>query len=546
MSDVQTNSTDLCHLTIAEASRLMAGRSLSPVELTQALIARAEEIDSRLHAFLRPTFDTAMEDARQAERDIMKGNHRGPMQGIPYGVKDVIDAAGIPTTGQSRAYANYLPGQDSAVVAKLKAAGALLMGKLTTHECAHGGPSYDLAWPLARNPWNLDHFTGGSSSGSGAAVAAGLVPAALGTDTGGSIRSPAGLCGIVGMKPTSGLVSRVGVMPNSFTYDNVGPMTRTAEDCAILLQTIAGHDLRDPTSAEYVLPDIRKTLTGDIKGLRIGFVRHLHEEDAKIAPAAAAALERALDVLRSLGATTRDVRLRPARAYLHAKVTVAESELFAVHEKHLRERPGDFGEDFLNRLLPAMLIRGADYVQAQRLRRIMQAEFAAIFDSADVLITAGQSLAPRLGNWRPVEFWKASSPPLTTPFNVGGGPALVQCIGYEGGLPMSMQIAGRHFDDATVLRVADAYERATQGQRTHPVITPETLPGPLPSLPDPEPLALPQREQDELSMLCERVGLKLTDRMFRHLCGSAPYAKVMLRELHRPEAFTADLGSLRF
>ncbi len=284
MSDIKQKTSDLCSLTISESGHLISKRELSPVEVVKAQIEYAEQIEPRLHAYLLPTFETALAEARLAEDAIVKGNWRGPLHGISYGLKDVIDVAGIPTTGQSRVYAANIPDHDSAAVARLKAAGAILMGKLTTHECAHGGPSYDLAWPLARNPWNLDHFTGGSSSGSGAAVAAGLLPAALGTDTGGSIRSPAGLCGLIGMKPTSGLVSRFGVMPNSFTYDNVGPMARTTEDCAILLETLAGYDLRDPTSAQYELPPLRAALTGDIKGLRIGVIRHFWEEDAKIHP----------------------------------------------------------------------------------------------------------------------------------------------------------------------------------------------------------------------------------------------------------------------
>jgi aspartyl-tRNA(Asn)/glutamyl-tRNA(Gln) amidotransferase subunit A len=469
-------SSDLHHLTIAQASKLIARRQLSPVEFVRALIAQAEAIDDKIHGYLLPTFESALSDAKAAENEILRGNYLGPMHGIAYGLKDVIDVAGLPTTGQSRAYADHIPPSSSAVVTRLKAAGAVLMGKLTTHECAHGGPSYDLAWPLARNPWNLDHFTGGSSSGSGAAVAAGLMPASLGTDTGGSIRSPASLCGVVGLKPTSGLVSRFGVMPNSFSYDNVGPLTWTVEDCAILLQAIAGYDPRDPTSSDRTVPDLRSALAGDIRGMRIGVVRHFHEEDAIVAPASVKAFETALAVLRSLGATIRDVRLRPARNYLHAKVTVAESELLAVHEHHFRTRPADFGEDFLARVLPAMLIRSADYVQAQRLRRIMQTEFAAVYDTVDVLVTVGMGPAPRLGGWRPLDFWRASSPPVTTPFNVSGGPALVQCIGFEAGLPLSMQITGRHFDEATVLRVAHAYEQATQWRAQRPDITQDASP----------------------------------------------------------------------
>jgi aspartyl-tRNA(Asn)/glutamyl-tRNA(Gln) amidotransferase subunit A len=356
-------------LTIAEASRLIKQQKLSPVELTTALIRRAELLDPQLNAYLLLTAERALDQARQAETEIAAGNYRGPMHGIPFALKDIYSTAGIRTTGHSRICLEAVPIADATTVKKLYEAGAVLTGKLATHEFAHGGPSFDLPWPPARNPWNREHFTGGSSSGSGAAVAAGLVPGALGSDTGGSIRGPAALCGIVGLKPTYGLVSRHGVYTNSFSFDHAGPMTWTVEDCAIMLQAIAGYDAKDPASAVRPVPDYRAALTGDIKGLRIGVVRHLHEDDCAVTPEVSAALEQAFSVLRSLGATLGEVRLRPALDYYDVKVTIAESELLAVHEHALHTRPGDFGEDFLGRVLPAALISGRDYIQAQRERR---------------------------------------------------------------------------------------------------------------------------------------------------------------------------------
>ncbi len=240
---------ELAFLTIAEAARLIEQKRLSPVELTTALIRRTEALDPQLNAYLLLTADRALDQARQAEREIMAGRYRGPMHGIPFGLKDIYSTAGIRTTGHSRICLDTVPSADATTVRKLYEAGAVLTGKLATHEFAHGGPSFDLPWPPARNPWNREHFTGGSSSGSGAAVAAGFVPAALGSDTGGSIRGPAALCGIVGLKPTYGLVSRSGVYANSFSFDHAGPMTWTVEDCAIMLQAIAGHDPNDPASA---------------------------------------------------------------------------------------------------------------------------------------------------------------------------------------------------------------------------------------------------------------------------------------------------------
>ena len=284
----QISSNDLHALSIAEACELIRRKALSPVELTQALLDRAEQLDPKINAYILATPDLALRQARQAEHEIMAGNHRGALHGIPYGAKDVFATAGIATTGHSKAYADVVPTTDATAVARLARAGAVLLGKLSTHECAHGGPSFDLPWPPARNPWDLARFSGGSSSGSAAGIAAGLMPAALGTDTGGSIRIPAALCGTVGLKPTYGLVSRHGVMPNSFTYDHAGPLTWTVEDCAIVLQAIAGHDEMDPASASRPVPDYRAALTGDIRGLRIGVLRHLHETDVPLPPACAA------------------------------------------------------------------------------------------------------------------------------------------------------------------------------------------------------------------------------------------------------------------
>src|SRR5438309_7047676 len=506
--DLTAAPTDLHWLTIADAARLIERRRLSPVELTDALIARVEALDPQLNAFLLPTPEKAREQAKAAEREIMAGSYRGPLHGIPFGLKDIYATAGIRTTSHSKICENLVPTEDATTVTKLYQAGGVLLGKLATHEFAHGGPSFDLPWPPARNPWNREHFTGGSSSGSGAAVAAGLVLAALGSDTGGSIRGPAALCGIVGLKPTYGLVSRSGVYANSFSFDHAGPMTWTVEDCAIVRQAIAGHVPNDPASATRAVPDYRAPLTGDIKGLRIGVVRHLHEDDCAVTQEVSAALEQALAVLRSLGATLGEVRLRPAQDYYDVKVTIAESELLAVHEQALRTRPSDFGEDFLGRVLPAVLISGRDYLQAQRERRRMLAEMAPVYADFDVLVTATAGApAPRLGTWRTIEFWKR--PSLTTPFNATGGPALAQCIGFAGnGLPLSMQVVGRPFDDATVLRVAHAYEKATPWRTKRPQLDPDAeFSTVLPPVPDPEPAQIDSATRDRVAVACRAAGL---------------------------------------
>jgi len=528
---------ELAFLTIAEVSRLIEQKKLSPVELTTELIRRTQGIDPQLNTYLLLTAERALDQARQAEREIAAGNYRGPMHGVPFGLKDIYSTAGIRTTGHSRICLDTVPTTDATTVKKLYEAGAVLTGKLATHEFAHGGPSFDLPWPPARNPWNREHFTGGSSSGSGAAVAAGLVPAALGSDTGGSIRGPAALCGIVGLKPTYGLVSRHGVYTNSFSFDHAGPMTWTVEDCAIMLQAIAGYDAKDPASAARPVPDYRAALTGDIKGLRIGVVRHLHD-DCAVTPEVGTALEQALRVFSLLGATLGEVRLRPALDYYDVKITIAESELLAVHEHALRTRPGDFGEDFLGRVLPAVLITGRDYIQAHRERRRMLAEMAPVYADYDVLVTAtAGGPAPRLETWRTIEFWRRAS--LTTPFNVTGGPALAQCIGFSSnGLPLSMQIVGRPFDDATVLRVAHAYEKATPWREKRPELDPAAeFSTTLPPVPDPEPARIDGATRDRVAIACRAAGLALSERQFEATCAAAPYVIAMTNRLYRDRAY---------
>jgi aspartyl-tRNA(Asn)/glutamyl-tRNA(Gln) amidotransferase subunit A len=537
--DAAPKSTDLHDLTIAQAARLIQQRRLSPVELTQAYLDRIQTFDPQLNAYLTVTAEQALAQAKSAEAQIAAGLYRGPMHGIPFALKDIYCTNGIRTTCHSRTRADYVPGFDATTVTKLYDSGAVLLGKLSTHEFAHGGPSFDLPWPAARNPWNRAHFTGGSSSGSGAAVAAGLTPAALGSDTGGSIRNPAALCGLVGLKPTYGLVSRSGVFTNSFSYDHAGPMTWTVEDCAILLQAIAGHDPRDSASATHRVPNYTADLSNGVKGLRIGILRHLYEDDVPVAPALKAALEKAYDVLRGLGAIIEDARIRPAADYHAVKITGAETELLSVHEPVLRTRLNDFGADFLGRALGALLISGADYMQASRQRRKMIAEMAPLYDRYDVLLTAGPGPAARLDAWRTINFWQRNS--VTTPFNVTGGPALVQCIGFtEDGLPLSMQVVGRPFADAMVLRVAKAYEDATPWKSRRPVLQAGVTPLPAPPVPAPEKAVIGQAQRDEIAAICQRAGFTVPENHFEQLCATAPYVREMVGHLGRSWDFTDE------
>jgi len=538
-----TTGTDPHFLSIAEASALIQQRKLSPVELTQAFLDRIAALDDQLHAYITVTADQAMNQARAAEAEIAAGTYKGPLHGIPVALKDIYCTNGIRTTCHSRTREDYVPDFDATTVTKLYEHGAVLLGKLSTHEFAHGGPSFDLPWPAARNPWNQAHVTGGSSSGSGAAVAAGLAAGSLGSDTGGSIRNPAALCGLVGLKPTYGLVSRSGVYTNSFSYDHCGPITWTVQDAAMMLQAIAGHDARDPASAPYPAADYGADLFAGVKGLRIGVMRHLYEDDIKTADSVKAALETAYDVLRGLGATLEDTRIASAHDYHAVKIAMAESELFSVHEPVLRTRLNDFGADFLGRALGALLISGHDYVQASRQRRRMIAAIAPLYDKYDVLITAGPGPAGRLDAWRTLNFWTGTN--ITAPFNCTGGPALVQCIGFtDGGLPLSMQITGRPFADPMVLRVAQAYEAATGWKTRRPVVTPGTAPLAQPPVPAPAKADISATRRAEIAAICKRAGLTLPEHHFEQLCASAPHIEEMVAHLYRDYAFYDEPSSV--
>ena len=454
--------------TIADASRAIAAGTLSPVELTQACLARVKDHNPTLDAVVCLVKERAMADAARAEREIAAGRRIGPLHGIPYGLKDIIDTAGIRTTCHSRLHLDRVPAADAEVARRLAAAGGVLVGKMATHEFATGGPAFDLPFPPARNPWDPRRFTGGSSSGSGAAVASGMVPLALGTDTGGSIRLPAAYCGVAGLKPSYGRVSRRGVAPLSFSLDHVGPLAWTVEDCAIALQVLAGHDPGDPGSADLPVPDYLAALTGDVTGLRLGYVRAFHAEGAD--PAMVAGMDAAVEALARLGMEVVEVALPPLRLFHACARAISGSEAHAIHEHDLRTRPELYARVTRERLSLGAYVTAADYVQAQRLRRELSAEVAKVLLRVDVLASCVISTpAPLIeevedGPWR-------TKPPITGPFNITGEPALSLCCGYTGdGLPLALQLSGRMFDEATVLRVGHAYEMATPWRDRRPAL----------------------------------------------------------------------------
>jgi len=453
--------------TIAEAARAIAARSLSPVELMRDCIDRIERLQPTLHAFVTLDAERAMKAARDAEARILRDGPRGPLDGIPVAHKDIVDVAGLPTTACSRILSGNVPLRDAAVVRRWAAAGAISLGKLTTHEFAWGGPSFDLPTPPARNPWNPDHFTGGSSSGTAAAVASGMVLGGTGSDTAGSIRGPAALCGLAGIKGTYGLVPRSGVVPLAWSMDHIGPLAWTVEDCALLLQAAAGHDPEDPASAARPAPDLVSGLGGGVKGLRIGVVRHFHEIDVQVSPATRRGVDEAAQLFRGLGASVRDVTLPPLGEFWAPGMTLLLGEAFAVHGPWLRTQRQNYGEILRERLLLGALISGEHILAAQRVRRKLAEAVGAVMREVDLLLTAAAiGEAPRIDA---VDPWIAfKTPSLTIPFNLTGQPALTVCSGLgEGGLPVAIQLAGRTWEDATVLRAGHAYEQA-RGRLTRP------------------------------------------------------------------------------
>ena len=469
-ADADATQGRLHWTSVSEASHAIAAGDLSPVELMQAHLDRIEKLDPRLNAFILLDGDAALAAARVAEAEASAGRLRGPLHGIPVGIKDIIDVAGLPTTCHSKVLQDNLAESDAVCVSRLRQAGAIVVGKLSTHEFAIGGPSFDLPWPPARNPWNPDHHPGGSSSGSGSGVAAGLFPMALGTDTGGSVRNPASCCGIVGLKPTNGLVSRRGVFPLSFTLDHVGPMTRTVEDNALMLDCIAGHDPLDPGSAAVPRGPYAAALERGARGLRVGFVRHFHETDMPADPEVTAALEHVMRTLQMAGADVRDIHLPTLGEFAAVNRVILQSEAWSIHAPWLRERPGDYGRLARRRLLPGAFLGAGDYVLANRRRAEMIASVNAVLADVDVLLCAS-SMDPacRIDNSTDVE--RTYPRQARTPFNVTGHPALAMMSGLSsGGLPLSVQFVGRYFDEAMLFRVARAWEQASGVDRKHPPI----------------------------------------------------------------------------
>ncbi len=452
---------------LAEASAGIAAGTLSPVALCEQALARIAALNPALDAFITLTADRARAAAAAAEAEIRATGPRGPLHGIPYALKDIYDVAGVRTTAHSRLLAENVATADAATTARLEAAGMVLLGKLATHEFARGGVNDDLPFPRAKNPWNPAHFAGGSSSGSGAGVASGMMGLAMGSDTGGSIRIPAAFCGVVGLKPTYGRLSRRGVVPLSFGLDHTGPLTRTVEDCAMAMQVLAGHDPADPGSADVPVDDYRAGLRDGVRGLRLGYARAYNLE-ARIDAEALAANDAAMEVLARLGAEVVEVALPSLKRFEAACWTILHAESFAIHQQDLRHRPEAYGRVTRERLMLGAFVTGPHYVQAQRLRRRLTQEVDALFTDVDAILCAPAHGAAPLaaeaddGPWRKAQ-------PITAAFNVTGHPALCVPAGFAGnGMPLSLQITGRAFAEAEVLRIGHAYEQATEWHTRRP------------------------------------------------------------------------------
>lgn len=477
--------------TATELQSLLHNKEVSIKELTEESFARIAKADGDIQAFLATNEEQALARAEQLDNEPMDG--RGPLFGLPLGVKDNIVTKGITTTAASRMLENHVPLFDATAVEKLNEAGMVTIGKLNLDEFAMGSTTETSAFKTTRNPWNLDHVPGGSSGGSAAAVAAGEVPFALGTDTGGSIRQPAAFCGVVGMKPTYGRVSRSGLIALASSFDQIGPITRNVEDNALLLNAIAGLDARDSSSSAIEVPNYQSHLTGDIKGLKIGVPKEYLGEG--VGEEAKAAVLEALKVLESLGAVWEEVSL-PHSAYAlpaYYFITSAEAssnlarydgvhygyrseDIHSLDDVYKKSRAEAFGEDVKRRILLGTYTLGADhydshYKKAQKARTLIAQDFADVFAKYDVIIgPTSPTPALKIGDEPKDLVTKYASDILTTPINLAGIPSISVPCGFTNGLPLGLQIIGNHFDEALLYKVAHAYEQATEFHKQTPAI----------------------------------------------------------------------------
>ncbi len=456
--------TDVTQYSLVEVAALLRRKAVSPVELTEACLARIERLNPALNAFITITAEQALQQAREAEAEIQRGRWRGALHGVPLALKDLIDTAGIRTTAASAVFKDRIPTEDAEVVRRLKAAGAVLLGKLNMHEFAYGGSSVPSFFGPVHNPWNLEYIAGGSSGGSASAVAARLCYGALGSDTGGSIRQPSAYCGIAGLKATYGRVSTRGAVPLSWSLDHLGPMCRTVADATHILQTIAGYDPQEPTCVDAPVPDYTQALKAKTSGLRLGIPRAVFYEG--VDPEIEAAINQAIDVLRKLSASIRDVQLPAYKA-----LPVVNAEAAAYHAPYMAKTPELYQPITRGRLEAGAKITTGEYIQGRReldrLRRAVREVFAGI----DLLVTPTSPVPPVTiaANVDATGTTPVLSLRNTSPFDIYGLPTIsVPCGFTRIGLPIGLQISGAPFAESAVIALAHAYEQATEWHRKHP------------------------------------------------------------------------------
>jgi aspartyl-tRNA(Asn)/glutamyl-tRNA(Gln) amidotransferase subunit A len=471
--------SNLSELDLRELSQLVRKKQISPVQLTHECLTRIERLNGKLNAFITVTPESALAEARTAELEIQRGRWRGPLHGIPIALKDIVDTAGVPTTAASELFKDRIPTEDAEVVRRLKAAGAVFLGKTNLHEFAYGGSSAVSYFGPVRNPWDPDYSTGGSSGGSAVAVAARLCYAAIGTDTGGSIRQPASYCGIVGLKPTYGRVSASGVTPLSWSLDHVGPMTRTTRDAALMLQAIAGYDRQDPASIDSPVPDYAEKVSASTKSLRLGIPRAYFWEE--LDPGIEVAMEAALVILKKITASLREIAPLATdgsyKSWMDPYSAVFTAEAYAYHKEYIEKSPNLYQAATLKRLRVGADVTAAIYIKSRREMERLRRSIADVFENVDVLITPTVRIPPfsvadlqaDIDSVRAKELAMLHNTRL---WNLTGLPIIsVPCGFTRRGLPIGMQIIGRPNDEATILRLAHAYEQATDWHKRKPVLS---------------------------------------------------------------------------
>jgi aspartyl-tRNA(Asn)/glutamyl-tRNA(Gln) amidotransferase subunit A len=457
-------------LSVSQIGKLIAQRKVSPVEVLRSLLERIDRLDKSINAYITLTADKADQAALQAEKEILGGHYRGPFHGVPVAIKDIVKTKGVRTTCGSKVLAENVPEDDATIVESLKQAGAVIVGKLNMHELALGGTTINPHFGPTRNPWDLDRIPGGSSGGSGAAVASSLCFASIGTDGAGSVRIPSALCGIVGLKPTYGRVSRNGAIPfTSWSLDHVGPMTKSVEDSALMLAILSGFDPRDPTTADVPVPDYSQSLTGSVDGLKLGVPREYFTES--IDQEVRESFHQAIRVMADFGARVEEVSLPHVSYALAVFWGVSLPEVAGYHGDGIEVRPQDYGADVRDIIRAGRCIPAGDYIRAQRARRVIMADFRQAFQRVDAILTPTVPFpAPTIqGELNPQTSRGLDLIRLTCPFNLTGLPAISVPCGFSAeGLPIGLQIAGRPFDEGLVLRVAHAYEQNTPWHKSHP------------------------------------------------------------------------------